>query len=303
MAVVPVDPVEPVEGDDGDFLLRPPGPPAPPRPVGDPPRHVGNAVSGSVAGPVVQAGVIQSVTVNYQAGDGSSRPEQPRPATTPPALGAQVPRTAEDIAETRRSRPNLWEHLLYAGELHVGWTALEAKRLDHALGHRTNGPLIRDEAEAMSHLDAAVQELRQISASVGRWLSPDAQLRALGPPGAPGDAALIAHIVQRLLSTYESLIDWAVALRSARPPARLVKLFEVTSRLSEGSIHAFDSFVETLVRQTDEASALLARQDGSTAVITVTYTMTISPDVLDEIDRESRRVTVAANRPRKQRRS
>ncbi|GGR74813.1 hypothetical protein GCM10010252_11450 [Streptomyces aureoverticillatus] len=266
--------VPPLEGQDGDYSL-----PSPP--------HVHNSLPGHVAGPVVQAGVIQNVTVHYRPDNESSQPDE---ATPTGVLGAKVPRTAAGIAEIRRSRPNLWEYLLYAGELHVGLEGLEAKFLDHTLGHRITGQVIADEAGAIDRLQTAFQDLEAVSADVERWMSQEAQTRAFGPPGTPGDPELITHIARRLLAAYESLMDWAVAMRSVRPPSTMVALFEVASRYSQASIEGFREFVTVLVGEVDQASDVLARQDGSTAHIDATYTMTISPEVIKQFDREQRRL-------------
>lgn len=265
--------VSPAESHDGDFLLQPP-------------KHVGNSLSGSVSGPVVQAGMIQNVTVNYRA-DPDSPPADKAAATG--ALGVRVPRTREAVGETLRTRPNIWEYLLYAGELYVGLESLETKRLDYALGHRTNGQVLTG-TEAAAYLQASFDELARVSSGVNTWMSRDAQEKAFGLPGVPGTPELIVHIARRLLSTYEALIDWAIDLRSTRPPAKMAKLFEIASLYSRDSIEAFHGFVETLTKEVDEASTLLARQDGSTASITVTYTMDIAPEVIKRFNKEYRRV-------------
>ncbi|MFI0979778.1 hypothetical protein ACH4SP_22600 [Streptomyces sp. NPDC021093] len=266
--------VPPSDDHNGDFLLQPP-------------QHVSNSVSGQASGPVVQAGVIHNVTVNYQANSASLE------ADTPPTtgfLGARVPRTPAEVAEVRRSRPNLWEYLLYAGELRVGLEGLQSKRLDYSLGHCSIGPAIPDAAEASFHLQAAFGELEKAGTSVNRWMSQEAQDRAFGLPGSPGDPELIVHIAHRLLGVYESLMDWAIALRSMRPPGDMARLFELASLYSRGSIDGFHRFVETLASETDRASATLAKGDGSVAHITVTYTMSIDPDVIRDFNAERRQV-------------
>lgn len=184
--------------------------------------------------------------------------------------------------------PNLWEHLLLAGELCVGLKELESKRFDYFLGHRDGGRMLLDEDGAIAHLEAAFSEVQQVISGAERWLSQDAQDKALGPPGVPGDPELIRHLTGRLLGVYESLIDWAIDLRSERPPAHMLRLFELASLHARASITGFESFVETLVEETDQASAALAGRDGGTATIAVTYVMTIDPDVIKQFEKEAR---------------
>ena len=266
--------VPPEDDRNRDFLLQPP-------------RHVANSLTGRASGPVVQAGVIQNVTFNYQ---GNSAPTEAARSSTTPLLGTTVPRTRDAIAKVRRTRPNLWEHLLYAGELCVGMEHLQAKRLDYQLGHCLSGRVVLDAAQASSYLDEVFRDLLESSAGVERWMSQEAQDRAFGLPGEPGDPELIAHIAKRLLGVYESLMDSAISLRSVRPPSEMVRLFELAALYPRDSIEEFQSFVETLARETDGASATLAKQDGSVAHITVTYTMSIDPDVTKEFETEERRV-------------
>ncbi|WP_367138205.1 MULTISPECIES: hypothetical protein [Streptomyces] len=249
-----------------------------------------NELSGNVTGPVIQAGLVQNVTLNYQA-DPAVTP--PGPASEVPvagALGVNVPRTREELAKTRETMPAVWEYLLFAGELHVGLKALEPKRFDYSLGHRLVGRALPDEAEAGAYLARAFTEAQQISSDVERWMSQDAQNRAFGLPGEPGDRDLITHLAGRLLGVYESLIDWSIDVRSARPPAHMNRLFELASRFVQASIGSFESFVETLVEETDRASAAVARQDGEPIHLTVSYVMTIEPEVIKEFDKEKRRV-------------
>ncbi|MFE7135640.1 hypothetical protein ACFVIM_32760 [Streptomyces sp. NPDC057638] len=266
--------VAPAEGGDGDFLLQPPA-------------GVHNAVDGEVAGPVVQAGMIQHLTVHYQGEPAARQDDEAVPVLE---LGATVPRTRADIERTRRRRPNLWEYLLYAGELRVGLAELETKRLDHSLGHRIAGQVIQDELSASRHLAMEFRELLDVAHGVAVWMSKEAQEKAFGPPGVPGDPELITHIARRLLSTYESLMDRAIALRSVRPPSRMATLFEIASRYPQAAIDGFDAFVETLVRQVDHASTVLARQDGTAAHIEVVYTMTIDPEVIRRFNDEQHRL-------------
>ncbi|MEU3354304.1 hypothetical protein [Streptomyces sp. NPDC037389] len=186
--------------------------------------------------------------------------------------------------------PAAWEYLLFAGELHVGLKDLESKRFDYSLGHRVIGQALPGEAEASAYLTAAFAEGQRIASDVNRWMSQEAQDKAFGLPGEPGDRELITHLAGRLLEVYESLIDWSIDLRSARPPAHMFRLFELASRFMQASIGSFESFVETLVEETDRASAALARQDGEPLRLTVDYVMTVEPEVMKEFDKEKRKV-------------
>ncbi|MBO0654773.1 hypothetical protein J1792_18935 [Streptomyces triculaminicus] len=243
-----------------------------------------------MTGPVFQAGVVHNVTLNYQTGPVATPASLTGQVPAAGALGAKVPRTREELTKTREAMPNLWEYLLLAGELCVGLKGLESKRFDYNLGHRDSGRVLLDEDGATAHLVGAFSEMQQIVSGAERWLSQDAQHKALGPPGTPGDPELIGHLAGRLLGVYESLIDWAVDLRSERPPAHMLRLFELASLYPRASIKGFESFVETLVEETDRASAALARQDGGVATITVTYVMTIDPDVTKQFEKEKRNV-------------
>ncbi|MFD8994324.1 hypothetical protein [Streptomyces abikoensis] len=249
-----------------------------------------NELSGNVTGPVIQAGVVHNVTLNYQA-DPVVAPDPP--ASEVPAagaLGATVPRTREELARTREAMPAVWEYLLFAGELYVGLKELELKRFDYSLGHRVIGRTLRDEVEANAYLAAAFAEAQRIGSDVDRWMSQEAQDKAFGLPGEPGDRDLITHLARRFLGIYESLIDWSIDLRSASPPAHMLRLFELAARFMRASIVSFESFVETLVEETDRASATVARQDSEPIRLTVAYVMTIDPDVMKEFDKEQRKV-------------
>ncbi|WP_189451706.1 hypothetical protein [Streptomyces abikoensis] len=249
-----------------------------------------NDLSGNVTGPVIQAGVVHNVTLNYQA-DPVVAPDPP--ASEVPAagaLGATVLRTREELARTREAMPAVWEYLLFAGELYVGLKELELKRFDYSLGHRVIGRTLRDEVEANAYLAAAFAEAQRIGSDVDRWMSQEAQDKAFGLPGEPGDRDLITHLARRFLGIYESLIDWSIDLRSVSPPAHMLRLFELAARFMRASIVSFESFVETLVEETDRASATVARQDSEPIRLTVAYVMTIDPDVMKEFDKEQRKV-------------
>ncbi|WP_158920275.1 hypothetical protein [Streptomyces sp. NBRC 109706] len=108
------------------------------------------------------------------------------------------------------------------------------------------------------------------------WLSPEVQESAFGTPGNSGDITAIEHMANRLVGAYEGCMDWAIDLRSARPPASLLKLFHLAADYANNPVHQFRTFVDLAVSEFDKFSEIdWNSQEG---IIKVSLPLTISGD-------------------------
>ncbi|GAB7181547.1 hypothetical protein ATKI12_1378 [Kitasatospora sp. Ki12] len=256
------------------------------------PGAVHNSMSGTVSGPVVQASQIGNMTINYNA--------MPPPVDVAPDQGAieepssnyfePVPRSLDLIASMAMRQPPSWEYLIYAGYLHIGVKELESRWLDYSLGHRLVGPMFSNAEDLSNHIAVAFNEAADIAHQVGLWLSPDAQERAFGAPGEPGDSVLIEHLARRLVGTYGSLIDWSISVRSIRTPEHLSRIVDTAAKFADKSIRKFRLFVADLLERLDRLSTLGADAPTGSIFLDFSYVMDIDSGVVDEFQAELRRV-------------
>jgi hypothetical protein len=198
----------------------------------------------------------------------------------------RVPRTAAEEAALLRTRPDGWEHLLFAALLRRQMDALEPKYRDHELGYAepVRGPVLNDE-EAAAFLESAFKQGLALLANFDRVMDPKAHERAFGPFGRDGDAARIEHLAGRLIDVYEGLLDWSARVRGTLMPERFERARELASSFVDRPVRQFREFVDHAISELDRVPALLR---AGTEPINMTLKLTLSAEdgLAEELQRE-----------------
>lgn len=135
---------------------------------------------------------------------------------------------------------------------------MEPKYRDHEVqfGRRTGRSVTA--AEIAEFISIKVDELSLITSRVNPLLSPEAQDRAFGRKGEPGDVERIIHLARRIVSTYQDLLDWAAELRGTVVASEARELIDSVARMADRPISEIRAFVDAFVRETDALRARFA---------------------------------------------
>jgi len=200
-------------------------------------------------------------------------------------LRLTIPSTSEEQARVVAERPEFWEYLLFVGVLVQGRSELETKWGDHEL-QLPRGP--RRDVDLASANDFLGREIGWIQKHIvlDRIMSPSIYEQAFGAPGQPGDATKIAGVARRLLSMYESWLDWAAGLRNASVPSEYEEVLETTACVIDGPVLSVREFIDHVAHQTARLPELAS--DG-TDEHPITLTFELKLDIEDEVvERNSR---------------
>ncbi|HEU5105493.1 MAG TPA: toll/interleukin-1 receptor domain-containing protein [Solirubrobacterales bacterium] len=177
----------------------------------------------------------------------------------------RIPMTAVEQAQLLADQPEWWEFRLYAGVLMEGRIDLEDKWRDHELRLPNGSRREPDPTSLMEFLSSEIGWLTRQVEALDRLFAPSVMDEAFGKPGEPGNKERIIHTAQRVIQTYEAMMDWAAGLRNTLVPSECVNLLELNARMAEGPIRQIRDFVQTVSDQIARIPALikLAAEQGA----------------------------------------
>lgn len=190
-----------------------------------------------------------------------------------------VPRMPSQSVQLANAQPPHWEFRLFAGYLAQGKQALESKWRDHELRLREVGERL-DPQEAFAFVSDYSDRSVAICENFNNLMLPDVQKRAFGRPGEPGDADRIEHLARRLVGVYEAFLDWARDVRSVRPPAEFVEVFDAFSTFVDDPIKEARSFFDRFADSVTGAVERHRDPDAEPEVIEMEVVLRIPEEVL-----------------------
>jgi len=196
-----------------------------------------------------------------------------------------IPTTTEELARLVDDRRDWWEFLLYSGLLVKGKRELDTKWDDHELRVPRG---LRREFDLASANDFLRREIGWIQKHIvlDRIISPSIYEQAFGAPGQSGDHTKIEGMARRLLSMYESWLDWAAGLRNTSVPPVYEEVLETTACLIDGPILSVREFIDHVAHQTTRLPELAG--DG-TDEHPITLTFELKLDIEDEVTERNKR--------------
>lgn len=206
-----------------------------------------------------------------------------------------VPCTGEEQRDLLLARPGGWEYLLFAGVLKQGKEALELKWRDHELHYPARQRRHIDDERAFGVLSSSFSDLESESDALMRVFASDVQEQAFGPPGTSGDPVRIEHFAQRILATYEAILDWAAAIRGTVVSDVLKQTFELTALLADRPAADIRGFIDRVVSEAERIPAHIADENPNKAPLTidVSLVLAIDDDALAAYQAEMRRAAAA----------
>jgi TIR domain len=208
----------------------------------------------------------------------------------------QIPTTTGEQTRLIHERPDSWEYLLYAGVLVQGRIDLEDKWQDHGLRLPGGSRREPDPGSVPDFLSSEIGWVVRQFAALERIFDPDVFEKAFGGRGEPGDAVLISRIARGIIKIYESLLDWAAALRNATVPTEFDEILELSARIVDAPIHQIREFIQTASDQIaripileEEAKAKGATKEAP-MILTLTLALSLDQDLQKEFQTAFTRV-------------
>lgn len=195
----------------------------------------------------------------------------------------RVPESQADIELLLALRPDFWEFWLYAGTLRLGLEALEDKYREYDLGFAALTGQSYFGRDAFDFLRTAPAQATAMMGNFTAVFSSEAQARAFGEPGEPGDAARIIHLSQRFLDTYEAFMDEAARIRGAALPDEFQKAQAAAAEFGAETVESIRNFIPHIVETMNGLPELAeGRSDDEDEPLTLTLTIeaTVDPDVM-----------------------
>ncbi|MEU0940320.1 hypothetical protein [Embleya sp. NPDC005971] len=213
--------------------------------------------------------------------DGHARPQE--------SLGVfhAVPTTEAETQVLIAQAPAGWEYLLFAGALVQGKLRLEPKWRDYVLGYaRPNGCHVQ-ELDVEHDLRGRLTELMHVSQNIMLILAREAQERAFGAPGVAGDPDAIIHLAERLVSCYESLLDWAAEIRGAVYPDAMKHAAHLAASVVRQPAEDIRTSFDQMATMMGEVPDALAT--GRQVELALCLTLTVDDGVIADFNRQFRR--------------
>ncbi|MFG2144326.1 hypothetical protein ACGFRG_09020 [Streptomyces sp. NPDC048696] len=201
-----------------------------------------------------------------------------------------APRTRDEQRALVSQRPHAWEYLLFAGVLLQGKAHLESKWRDYLLGNGCRTGRYLDERSARTHLKGIWSDVESTADSLMSVFDERVQLMAFGAPGSPGNPELIEHFADRIVRSYEDLLDWAAEIRGTVVPERMSRAFEAAALVAAQPAADIRRFIDLTVESIDGIPARLAQPNPQPIALTLTLTLTVNDAAIAAFIKEAKRV-------------
>lgn len=193
----------------------------------------------------------------------------------------RVPETQADIELLLATRPTWWEYWLFAGTLRVQLDALEDNYRDYELGFAAPTGSVYHDRAAFDFLRTAPTQALALVKNFNPVFRPEAQSRAFGEPGEPGDAVRIMHLAGRFIDTYGAILDEAARVRGAALPEEFHDAQEAAAQFGSLAVGQVRAFVADCVRSMNGIPELTeGRLEGDDPLeLTLDLQLDLDPDV------------------------
>jgi hypothetical protein len=216
----------------------------------------------------------------------SAGPEKP-PSSEAEDEGAQLlstPTLREDRERLAASQAAWWEYRLFAGAMMEGLLALEGKWQDHELRLASGVRTALGPEPVSEFIRREIGWVRRQASAIERILAAETLERAFGAPGEPGNQERIEATARRIVSIYESLLDWAAKMRSTDPPSEHEEVIELAAQTVDQPLREIRDFVTA---SADQIARLQILSESATEekpiVVRMTLRLTVDEQILDRV--------------------
>lgn len=182
-------------------------------------------------------------------------------------------------------KPAGWEYRLFAHALIDGVHGHHRSRRRHETGIPLG--LGEDVQDPLTWLRARFGDAMRMSQGLSTLLNTTLQ-EGLGPEGVPGNAEKIVFVAETIADVYADALQWSARIRAANMDEHFTQLRSIVSRMLDDLIRQVREFGPD-AKSTFEA-ALAAPKTGTSRIVTMTLTISVSESLMDEFNREIARL-------------
>jgi hypothetical protein len=113
---------------------------------------------------------------------------------------------------------------------------------------------IIDRTNLATWIDTNLDELTQLAKTLGPLLE-ESLPKAWGEPGVAGDARAIMQVAEEVGTTYRSILDWSIRVRSARGSGSIAAVIEELASVSSEIVPQIEGIGPRLSEEIDKALA------------------------------------------------
>ncbi|WP_350351931.1 hypothetical protein ABS642_01030 [Microbacterium sp. A8/3-1] len=200
----------------------------------------------------------------------------------------KVPANETEMFDLLASRAPCWEYLLFGYYLRAGLQRTEVKWRDYTLGYTMSvGPRLGSD-DVSAEISDRLSRMTPLVTNIDRIISPRAQETAFGLPGEEGDPDMIQHMADRLIQSYELVLDWADDFRSLRLPGES-DLGDMGAQMAAQPLEAVRAFVFDYIAQVEQMMSDLA--DGKRGLkLQMTIAFKVDDDLTRRVVAETKRL-------------
>ncbi len=186
-----------------------------------------------------------------------------------------LPRNRAEAAQIARERPSGWEWSLLAGWLRICMDELDDKYHDHVIRFAPRSGRWVSGMEVVDFMKSQLAELGAIAERQAALMEQQVTDAALGPPGEPGDPAIIRRLAHAWTVTYEDLLDFASRIRGAGYDSVFREPFEMLADTVDPLIRSYREYVARLESEFAAVPGLVA---GDGPPVIKTLVLVLKPD-------------------------
>jgi hypothetical protein len=201
-----------------------------------------------------------------------------------------VPRSEEEQQALIAQSPPMWEYLLFAGVLLQGKVRVESKWRDFQGGYGRRKGVYFDKKSSIERLSRVFEDALLITGGIDSVFTDEIEAEAFGPPGEPGNPGAIIHFAERIVATYEDLLDWASDIRGAVYPEEIRHVAELAALTAEQPAKDTRNFIDRVVDEFGRIPEWLATPGQGNLHIDLTLLLTANHAAISTFSNELMRI-------------
>ena len=219
-------------------------------------------------------GIADAITKKVGQAQASTRDDG-----EPPTWTTGVPRDESSTQALLATQPPGWEYLYYAGLLKQGVERNEHRYLDMELGYAPNVRTFMDLEPAHDFLRTTTARFLALADAFNAVLNQEAQTRAFGALGEPGNPDRIKHLAGRLVDVYSSFFDVIEDIRGTAVPDVLTEARDLAAQAGEKPVQGMREFINNFALTLDNLPQRLATGDDIT--MELVFTLELEDGLMD----------------------
>jgi hypothetical protein len=188
-----------------------------------------------------------------------------------------------------------WEYLYFASELSRGLAAHQTE-FSHYQSRSASltGDVPNDPA---THVQELADEVTTTVRAVPVLLSQERLLTAFGPPGKPGNEAVIRHVASGLVEIYAEMMNWGQRVRGTSVPPGWEPVYQALSDYVALPLRQFQEFSAAVSSSVHEAVGELRAGREPGRDITLALNVSVDPGVVASYENALAGLTGRSKKP------